>query len=162
MSSSSLMPYAPLPAPWTISLRLGQLERAAFDHDDRFARAGHRQIEIGEFELLEVGFRSRRLRPGRRARRQSGVPWHFGHRQRRGRRGQAEHVGVVFLVGRKHIDEDLHFVLKPSGKSGRTERSITRAEVISSNRRAAFALQKSRRDLAGGVGLLAYSTVSGK
>jgi len=58
-----------------------------------------------------------------------------------GRRGQAEHVGVVFLVGRKHIDEDLHFVLEAFGKErGRSGRSHAPRYLLIGG--AAFALKK--------------------
>ena len=98
-------------------LRLSQLERAAFDHDDRFAGAGDGEVQVGEFELLEGGVQDPRPFDAADAYRGNrAVPGHFGQRQRRGRRGHAEHVGVVFLVGREHVDEDLHFVLEAFGE----------------------------------------------
>ena len=45
--------------------------------------------------------------------------------------------------------------LKPSGKSGRIERSMMRAAQDLVVARASFALDEAARDLAGGVGLLA-------
>jgi hypothetical protein len=32
---------------------LRQLERAAFDHDDRLLGAGHDEVDVGELKLLE-------------------------------------------------------------------------------------------------------------
>ena len=108
-------------------LRLGELECPAFDHHDRFAGARHRQIEIGELELLERGIQDpRAFHPADANRRDRAVPRHPGHRQRRRRRGHAEHVGVVFLIGRQDVDEDLHFILEAFGKQ-RPHRAVDHA-----------------------------------
>jgi len=145
MSSNSLSPYVPLPAPH--DLCLGQLERATFDHHDRFARAGHGQIEIGEFELLEGGIQNQA--PSTRPTRTAAIGPFHGTLDIDSAADAAVRPSTGSFLWPKAIDEDLHFVLEASGKSGRTERSITRREVISSSegRPSRF---KSRRNLAGG------------
>ena len=137
-------------------LGLGELQRAALDHDDRFAGAGDSKVQVGELELLEGGVQDPRpFDPADAHRGNRAVPGHFGHRERRGRRRHAEHVGVVFLICRKHVDEDLHFVLeafreeRPDGAVDHTRRG----DFLIGG--AAFALQKTAGNLAGGVGLLA-------
>ena len=137
-------------------LRLGQLERATFHHDDGFARARDGEVHVRKLELLE-----RRIEdPGaldapHPHRRDRAVPWHLRQRQRGRGRDYAEHVGVVLLVGRDDVDEDLHFVFEAFGEErpdGAVDDARRRDFVVG---RPALALQKAAGDLAGGVGLLA-------
>src|SRR6266516_2916180 len=79
--------------------------------------------------------------------------WHLGHGERRRGRRHAQHVGVVLLVRRQHVDEDLDLVLEAFGEE--------RADgAVGDPRRQnllvlwpPFTLQKAARDLAGGIAL---------
>ena len=137
-------------------LRFGELERAALDHDDRIAGSGDGEIDVRKLQLLERGIEDPRAfdaaHPHRRDR---AVPWHLRQRQRGRGRGYAEHVGVVLLVGREDVDEDLHFVLEALGEErpdGAVDDARRRDLFVGG---PALALQKAAGDLAGGVGLLA-------
>ena len=74
----------------------------------------------------------------------------------------AEHVGVVLLVGGEHGDDDLDVVAVALGEE-RADRPVGQARgedrVLGG---AAFALDEAAGDLAGGVHALFVSTVSGK
>ena len=137
-------------------LGLGDLERAALDHDDRVGGAAHDQVEGGELELLEGRVEDPvPFDPAHAHRRQRAVPRHRREAER-GRGGDdAENVGVVLLVGRQHGDEDLHFVLEPL-REERPDRPVDQARgqdlVV---RGPALALEEPAGDLARGVGLLA-------
>ncbi len=137
-------------------LRLRQLQRPAFDHHDRISRAGHDDIDVGELELLEGRVEDPAAFDAPHAHRRDGpVPGYLRQREGRGRRRHAEHVGVVFLVGRQHVDEDLDFVLE-AFREQRPQRAVdhaSREDLLVGG--PALALQEAARDLAGGVGLFA-------
>ena len=115
-------------------MRLGHLERAAFDHDDRILASGDHEVHVRVLELLErrvehpLVLHPTNADAGNRAGKRD-LRCVEGER----RREQREHVGVVLLVGRDHVDEDLDLVLEPSGNSGRIDRSMMRAERISAS-----------------------------
>ena len=109
-------------------LVFGNLLAEALDHQDRFFAAGDDQVERAGLEL--------RLR---RQHDQPAVDQADPHRRDRiveGNRrdaqggtgtGRGMDVGIVFLIAGQHVGHDLNFVGKPSGKRGRSGRSVSRA-----------------------------------
>ena len=138
-------------------LRLGDFERAALDHDDRVGRAAHHQVDGGELELLEGGVEDPvALRPGPPApppADRSTGPATGSARPRPPPRRGCRHRSP----GRRRatVTKTWTSFLKPSGKSGRIERSMSRLARISLSDGTALTLEESARDLARGVGLLA-------
>ena len=97
----------------------GDLECAAFHHDDGVARPGDHQLHVAVLELLKRGIEhplpletpNTNTRDGTREGNLRGI-------ERARRCDQREHVGVILLIGGDDIHEDLHFVLEPVGKEG--------------------------------------------
>ncbi len=133
-----------------------ELERPTFDHHDRLAGTRDGEIDIGELELLERGIEDPcPFHPADSHRGDGAVPRHLGYRQRRRGCRHAQHVGVVLLVGRQDVDEDLDFVLEALGEErpdGAVDDARRRDLFVGG---PALTLQKAAWDLAGGVGLLA-------
>ena len=133
---------------------LGDFERATFDHHDGLGRAGNHQLEIGERQLLE-----RRVQHpvALHATNPNAANWcgkrNFGGVQCERRCEQRQHVGVVFLIGRDDVDEDLDFVFESLRKQ-RTDGTVDDAAgqdfmIVG----AALTLDETTRNLTGGVGL---------
>jgi len=137
-------------------LGLGELQRPPLHHHDRVLPAGHDHVHVRELELLEGGIEDpRALDPPHAHGGDGAVPRHLGHGERGGGRGNAQHVGVVLLVRREHVDENLDLVLEAFGKE-RADRAVghpRREDLLVG--RPPLALQKAAGDLAGGVALLA-------
>ena len=137
-------------------LGLGDLQRAALDHDDRVGGAAHDEVDRGDLEVLEGGIEDPVvLDPAHAHRGERPVPRHRGEAERGAGGDDAEDVGIVLLVGGEDGDEDLDLVLEALGEQ-RADRAVDQAAgqdfLV---RRPAFALEKSARNLAGRVGLLA-------
>ena len=144
-------------------LGLGNLQRAAFDHDDGIGVAAHRKVDGGELELLESRVEDPvPFQPADPHRGEGPVPGNRGKRQGQGRGTGAEDVGVVLLVGRNHRHEDLDFVLEALGEH-RPDRPVDdpggQDFLVG---RAPFAFEEATGDLARGVGLLPVLYRQGK
>ena len=144
-------------------LGFGELEGAAFDHHDRVARTGDDDVQVGKLELLERRVQNpRAFDPAHPHGRDRPVPGHFRDHQggRRGRR--PEHIGVVLLIRRKDVDEDLDLVLEAVGKqrpNGAVDHPGGQDLLV---RGPPLAFQEPARDLPGGIALLAVLDLEGK
>jgi hypothetical protein len=135
---------------------LGDLERAALDHHDRVVRAGDDDLHVAVLELLErriehpIPLHASDPHAGDRIRERDAA-----RVERVGRRDEGERVGVVLLVRRDHVAEDLDLVLEPLRKE-RTDRAVDDAcaeDLVVG--RTALALDEPAGNLAGCVRLLA-------
>ena len=138
-------------------LGLGDLQRAALDHQDRVGAAAHRQVQGGELQLLEGRVEDPvALDPAHPHRGDRAVPRHRRDAESAVEAATTPSTSASFSWSAEMtVTKTWTSFLKPSGKSGRIDRSITRAARISLSLRPAFALEEPARDLARGVGLLA-------
>ncbi len=133
---------------------LGELLGFGLDHHHGVRRAGHHQVELGAFEVLDgrvdgvvtilVGDPRRTDRP------------HEGDARNgegRGGRDHRDDVGIVLEVVTENGADDLHFVLEAGGEE-RADRTVdeTRGKGLLF-RRPAFALEEAAGDAACGVAL---------
>ena len=135
---------------------LADLFAAAFDHHDRIGRAGDDDVHAAGDVLVErriddvlAVFVASDANRGNRL-----LERNVAERERRAGRADADDVGVEHRIHREHRRDDLNVVTEAVGEQ-RTDGAIdlTRTEhrVLGG---AAFALDESARNLAGGVHLL--------
>ncbi len=131
---------------------LGKLMRLRLHHEHGIGRAGDDEVELRGLHVLHQ--RIEHVAAVDVADSRSGDRAHEGHageRQGRRRRDQADDVGIVFQVVRKHGDDNLRLVLVARGEE-RPDRPVdqARGQCILFGR-APFALEEAARNAAGGV-----------
>ena len=116
-----------------------QFLRFGFHHQNRVHRAGDDEVELGVRHLVDRRIQAiltvdvTDARGADRAHER-----HAGDRQRRGRRDQADDIGIVFHVVRKHLHHDLRLVAIAFGEQ-RTDRAVDQARRSASRAPSAHA-----------------------
>jgi hypothetical protein len=136
----------------------GDLIRTGLDHDDRIRVCGDGQVEL---VLLREELRPRRVddelvvTQSDPARAECRRVRHRTQCDRRERRDRRKDVGLVLLVGRENLREDLDLAFESVGEQ-RPDRPVddpTAEDLL--RRRAAFALEEATGEAASGGRLLA-------
>ncbi|OQA29202.1 MAG: hypothetical protein BWY59_00481 [Verrucomicrobia bacterium ADurb.Bin345] len=123
-----------------------------FHHDDAFAGAGDHQIQVARFHLLEGRVQDEfAVHPTHAHRAHRPLEGDTRDAQRGGGADGAEDVRLVFLIGREHGDDDLHFIAEMLGEE-RADGAVGHAGAQDGAfAGAAFALDEAARNFAGGI-----------
>ena len=135
-------------------LLLGHFLRARLHHHQPVLAAGDDEIQLALFALLErrvdevLAVDEADADAGDRL-----LEGNLGERERRGRAGDREDVGVVLLIGRQDERDDLRLEA-PAGREQRPRRAVDApARQHFLLRRLAFALEEAAGDSPRGVGV---------
>ena len=127
----------------------------AFDHVDRFGRAGHAQVKraVGHLAISWIDLQLARHQADARARDRT-VPGDIGYHQRGAGGDDAEHIDMVFLIMRKRYQDDLDIVSHILWEE-RAQRTVDDARRQNRALRwSAFAAEETARHATSGVHFL--------
>ena len=136
-------------------LRLRQLLGLRLHHHHSVLSAGYDQVKRAFLHLVDHRIEHQLAADKADARRRNGAEERNAGKRQRGRgRNHAEDVGVIFHVVGEHGDDDLRLVLEAlyeQRSDGPVDQARGQRLFL---RRASFTLEKTARNLAGGVRFL--------